>query len=638
MSGQVAQFVDWANTHWDKIHDMFTADDRNQYVVKGSIGRKGLSPTEWARKLRELGFQGNAKAVFDEIAGECRNDKEDRRQNARASHWKSRQARCTVFTESISLSQLTRFETRIAVVSSKMCPSHDSSALSRFTKSLIQQRGSLLRAWRLDLDIRGAGRVAFVDFAHACRRLGLASQARPIWSSLRQKEDSRPLEFSELAKEEGANLEAFAETLWSSLGFDLEKAWTTLDVKCQHWLSLEDFETGARKLGFQGDTRLLFRGLDTSGLGRVWHNEFDYLKVVTRVGPRKLQQSAGPVADLIQWTQRKLGGVRELITLLGLSGENQDISVGDLVVRLAALGFDGDALQAASQVARQDGGTTITAETLTTLFAANMASPPFGETQRSGSSPPGARARSKSGGGGGAKQVWDNGVSDITALNRTKPKGKKSYFSTPDRYSQEYCPPPRRLSTRSASTSSMATGRPAAMTARPTQKPCWNSGFGSPNNKPAWNDQVAIFSSVNSDRPPCRRQYFSEAKDKPVREAIKAKLEKSSSAKTFHEVSPRPGSGQGVAPLERFALFVSSRFGSPEAAFRRLDADGSGLLRHRDFNLQVQRAGYTENPNTVFLQLDHQKRGAISLRDFTAALQVGRGGWQAVEDDDLQTF
>jgi len=600
-------FVDWAAGHWEALHNLFMVEDRNQYVVKGAIGRKGLSPADWAHKLRELGFQGNARVVFEEIAGECRNEKEERRRAHTPMAAANRSARSSVFSETISLSQLNRFQTRVAAISARWAADRGSSAVSRFAKLLLHQRGSLLRAWRLDVDLRGAGRVAYLDFVHACRRLGVANQARPIWASLRHKEDSRPLEFAELASEEGSNLEAFAETLWNSMGFDLEKAWSFMDVNGQHWLSMEEFESGARKLGFEGNTRLLFRGLDTSGLGRVWHNEFDYLRLVTRVGPRKLQQTCGPVSDLIQWVQRRLGGVDELIALLGLTSANREIGIGDLVVRLAALGFEGDALQAASKAARHDGGTKISAETLSALFStAPMPSNSLNETMRSRGTP----SRKRQGlGTGTIKQVWNDGVDDMTALNRTKPKGKRHYFSVPERV-QDFCPPPRKANPHSASSPSLQ--------GRPTQKPCWNPGYGSPAKKPAWNDNVQIFSDINSDLPSCRRKYFSDTSDKPVREAMRTKLQRSQSARALREVSPKASS---PSPVELFARFAVSRFGSPEKAFRKLDVDGSGLLKHRDFNLQVQRAGFAENPNPVFQQLDRHRRGAVSLEEFVACLQ-----------------
>jgi len=73
-----------------------------------------------------------------------------------------------------------------------------------------------------------------------------------------------------------------------------------------------------------------------------------------------------------------------------------------------------------------------------------------------------------------------------------------------------------------------------------------------------------------------------------------------------------------VTPVERFVSFVLARFGSLEKAFRRLDVEGSGLLRHKDFIREVQQAGFPEKPEPIFSHIDRQKCGIVSLRDFLA--------------------
>jgi len=79
-----------------------------------------------------------------------------------------------------------------------------------------------------------------------------------------------------------------------------------------------------------------------------------------------------------------------------------------------------------------------------------------------------------------------------------------------------------------------------------------------------------------------------------------------------------------VTPVERFVSFVLARFGSLEKSFRRLDVEGSGLLRQKDFIREVQQAGFPEKPEPIFSHIDRQKRGIVSLRDFLA--------WQETAD------
>jgi len=601
LDADVLSFVDWATGHWELLRNFFTSEDKNQYIVKGAIGRRGLTCADWTRKLKALGFHGNAKSVFEEIAHEFKCDKEERRPERPlgASH----NVRNTVFVESISLSQLMRFETRVVEYTASLATTHDNSAVSRFVKLLQQQRGCVLRAWRLDLDKRGTGRVAFADFTQACRQLGVPNQARLIWNSLRSRDDSRPLEFADLGGEEAANLDALAETLWNTLGFDLEKAWLFMDMRGQQWLAVEEFEAGVRKLGFDGNARQLFRGLDTAGLGRVWRTEFDYIRLATRVPPRKLQQSSGAIADLIQWVQRELGGVEELLDALAIS-DNGEMTVGDLAVHLAALGFEGDALQAAARAARNEGaGTKITTASLRQLFACT----PANQQEQGKNIRIAAQRRWASQSVAPPRQNWDGAVRDLASLNLARPKGLRNYFSMPGRSEDSNRSPAQKKPQRS----------------RSTLKPCWNEENGGNGNKPHWNNEVFTATEVNGDVPASSRLYFSDVADKPVREAMK----RAQSARSLRETGPKQVTAGATAlrslpptmtPVERFVSFVLARFGSLEKAFRRLDVEGSGLLRQKDFIREVQQAGFMEKPEAIFSHIDRQKRGIFSLRDFLA--------------------
>eukprot|EP00419_Tripos_fusus_P025767 CAMPEP_0172727552 /NCGR_PEP_ID=MMETSP1074-20121228/91743_1 /TAXON_ID=2916 /ORGANISM="Ceratium fusus, Strain PA161109" /LENGTH=900 /DNA_ID=CAMNT_0013554715 /DNA_START=96 /DNA_END=2798 /DNA_ORIENTATION=+ len=639
LDSDVLQFVDWASQqhHWESMRDWFEAEDGNQYIVQGSYGRRGLTLPQWTHKVKSLGFGGNAKAVFDEILREAKTEQEENqrvqklklmgydehgnalfdkvweeskseqeeKQRARAAIAGGRGLRYTVFAESVSLFQFVRFQSRAEAYSAALSAADSNSAAGRFVKILQQHRGSILRAWRLDLDIRGSGKVAYVDFAHACRQLHVMSQARNIWSCLRSKDDPRSLEFSELGSVEAANLDAFAEVLWNALGLDLEKAWIFMDINSQCWLSLEDFEAGARKLGFDGNAKLLFKGLDSSGLGRMTRRDFEYLRLVTRVAPRKLQEHPGAIADLIQWVQRKLGGADELIGRLGLMGKNANISVGDLAVHLAALGFEGDALQAATRAARNDGGNHVTAESLRQLFSST---PPSQAILPMRTYPGLKNSASEQWNGNSARGAWNNGVCDLVAQNKTRPQGQRYYFSAPKRntgmgaedWENDVQTPPKVL-----------------QRSRTTEKPCWNPGIGSPFHKPMWNDSIFDYADVNKDLPASGRRYFSDSANRPVRQEMKGRVKGVQSARSLREATPRTGV-HGGSQVMNFLRFVLARFGSLEKAFRLLDVDRSGFLRQRDFIREVQGVGFTENPNPVFLALDKQKRGVISMREFLA--------------------
>lgn len=90
-----------------------------------------------------------------------------------------------------------------------------------FRGFLRQLRGSCLRAFRLDLDRRGAGRIAQMDFASACRRLGPNLQGGLIWRALHrgQGRPTDPLSFQDIDPEESENLEMLADAIRKTFGF-----------------------------------------------------------------------------------------------------------------------------------------------------------------------------------------------------------------------------------------------------------------------------------------------------------------------------------------------------------------------------------------------------------------------------------
>jgi len=375
LNPEIERFLNWACAKWHLIRDMFEKIHLlgafKHDIVQGTTTRRGLTLIQWEKGLRSLGFSGNAKAVFEEILGEPLDDEDDlrRRQDAIGIVAPTHH---TQIIQSLMLGHVVKYEARVKALSASLVAAHTSSAVSHLVKVLLERRGCLLRAWRLDLDIRGSGRVAFVDFTQACRRLrGLNAHARNIWSSLRPNDDPRPLEFSELGGNEAENLDAFVEVLWLSMGFNLERSWHFMDKRRQYWLSADDFREGVKKLGFWGNAQLLFQGLDSEGIGRITRSDFEYLRFVAQRTPRHLHDDdLDALADLVKWVQCELGGVDEFLCRLGRLGLMSDgITLADLTAQLSLLGFNGNALQAASCAARYCGGIYITLEYLRRLLS-----------------------------------------------------------------------------------------------------------------------------------------------------------------------------------------------------------------------------------------------------------------------------
>jgi len=524
----VVQFTDWVQSipnGWDQIHQIFLREDTNpaggSYMDNGNQGSRGIAKKRWVLLMKNKGYpnEEGTSAIFDEIVKEIRTDRKGKMGDVVDAPAEPL----------VTLAQFKRFERRVVSVNGTTSPRDDQSPASRFVRFLIRERGSSLRAWHLELDVRGTGRVALIDFTNACRKLGVANQGKLIWNNL-HSDKVTPLEFHELDPREAGNVEDFAETLWSTVGFDLAKAWLFLDTNNQNYLSLDEFRAGARKLGFEGDARLLFKGLDTSGLGRVSRKDFEYVGKVSRMGHKRLGgiNRQGAVTDLITWVQRELGGAHELIVKLGLGmGGSKSIVVGDLAARLTALGFEGDALQAASRAARLEGGTHVTADTLYGLLSGGKArlpdrlQVPGAKPRRSASASVASSRRSDRG-------VWCDGVDNIADHNMHRCKYTRGYFR-------------HNRTSGAADKSPQFDFRSASITSG--MSPQWVEETKVNQPRPAWNDNFDhIAQSSNEILSSHSRRYFSNPNEKPVREERRTLIQQRKVP-----VTPRPVADEDLA-------------------------------------------------------------------------------------------
>lgn len=248
------------------------------------------------------------------------------------------------------------------------------SELQRLQYVLRSRFGTVLRGFRAGLDVREVGRVRYSDLASACRTLGLVgNSAKQIWTALRPGSScssggapaAPPLELMDLDAAEASNLQAFVEALHDSSGFSVERAWRAMDTQSKGFLRLNDFVAAASALGFKGDAKPIFCGLDDSGAGRLNVESFGYLQ--------KVMRSLGSLHDLSSWTQREFGGATQLIERLELAGKTRSFSVPELAAGLTALNCPGDTLHLASLAARHEGGTHVTADALHALLSSHRA-------------------------------------------------------------------------------------------------------------------------------------------------------------------------------------------------------------------------------------------------------------------------
>lgn len=423
----VAEFVAWVERvphGWEDVHEIFTKESANpaggEHHGRGSRSLGGLSRKCWVRLLMNHRYPNEAglNTVFDEVAKEVRTDK------AKKAPITEMQEGRPVEQE-ITLPQLKRFERRAKSVNATLIPQDKNSPASRFLEHVKNKFGTTLLAWMTVIDKHKTGRVGYADFINGCRDMGMQAQGKLVWDNVKRDQVS-PLELHDLDPEEGKNLEEFAERMWDTVGMDLTKAWNNMDVHEQHVLAPDQFKAGAVAYGFEGDAKLLYRGLDGSRLGRLKQDEFKYILKVSRAAQRRFgagnQVPKGALSDLLSWCQREFGSVDEFTKKIGFP-EDTGITVVDLAARLTALGFESDSLECASKAAHKEGGTMVTKASLNNLLSRNKRTADNRTDQPP--KPPGSP------GGSNALQyrsLWNSGIDDISDQNRQRCKYDRGYF------------------------------------------------------------------------------------------------------------------------------------------------------------------------------------------------------------------
>jgi hypothetical protein len=254
------------------------------------------------------------------------------------------------------------------------------------------------------------------------------------------------LEFADLApQQEVRNLEDYAECLRYHFYFDLDAAWKHMDTSSQNFLMIEDFTRGAAWMNFEGDAKLLFRGLVSSLTKRITRKEFFYLKLVVQDKKRYLpeqSQLGDPISDFRVWASQRFRSPAELINALGLSeGNDANMRIKDMVAYLTALGYQGDARHVAVKAASTQPSSRgiITAASLYAALNDTQTSPAQDASSLNHS--PAARAtpgtakvsspagrRKEQTWSPSAKQVWDNSLDDISIKNSEKCQAHRVYF------------------------------------------------------------------------------------------------------------------------------------------------------------------------------------------------------------------
>lgn len=311
---------------------------RKSVVVGGSeTPLPVLGAADFTAGLSEAGFVGNAMTIFTAIIKERVGGG---RTNARAGG-------------TISVAQLRLFKRSRIVV------------LASFAEALRRRRGSVLRSWRLDVDLAGRGFATSEDLARMRKSLGV--EPAFSWDCL-QAEGGR-LEFGDVDLVDFRELVAFAEALMAHCGWDAEVAWELLDEEKKGYTTPARVSRVSEDTGFRGHARHLAEGLDISGQGRLWRDDFEYMWLLVlptwkqqrdplTTAPGRSAEShfavcgAEPSEEhLARWLAQNVG-FTGMQNFFKVKGKDRRWAPEHFARELERLGFDGDSAAASLAVAK----------------------------------------------------------------------------------------------------------------------------------------------------------------------------------------------------------------------------------------------------------------------------------------------
>eukprot|EP00929_Paragymnodinium_shiwhaense_P047734 TRINITY_DN24208_c0_g1_i1.p1 TRINITY_DN24208_c0_g1~~TRINITY_DN24208_c0_g1_i1.p1 ORF type:complete len:882 (-),score=214.39 TRINITY_DN24208_c0_g1_i1:230-2875(-) len=593
----VRQFAIWAamENRWSNYHQLFHQD--GPYYHLGVLERRAMSLDEFlnqSRWLKYKGTPGELRHVFREI------------QHQGLTMREQANRRLYGVTDYIYARQFTQFERKARVLVEShmhMEVHHPVAPVGRFVEHLKALGGTALRAWRLEIDRQGTGKVAYTDFVKACRALNLHTQGKAAIKSLRAPQRTDPLEFSEFAVEESQNIEKFSEALWAACGCNFDEAWAIFDADKQNFVTKQQFVHACHRLGFEGDARVVYKSLRSkSGIDRVSKDDFLYLRKISKVANARLPKSAHLVHHLVAWVHQTFpGGASDLVSKMGFSKQSS-MTVSDFAARLTGMGYKGDSLTIASRAARLNGGSTISVETLQNLLKG------------------------------------DAGVDRMLAMhNPVVVMGKHSWDKQgwdPHNYHgiKNSTMPGFSPQMRSQSTGSLS----ARANIRTSMIRTRHVNFKDPQGRPDWDGGLNDDSNHNMDKCAHMKVYFHDFLQRPIKDSLQRKIEQSRRKQDAMNAAGHRERAEKLRHLEAHMskgelVLVNLKAMLDEKRMRvgpwlqSLDSDGSGELDRPEIAEALDRLefGLTEaDLDDLMSIIDKDQGGSVSVKEISLALKA----------------
>lgn len=213
-----------------------------------------------------------------------------------------------------------------------------------FLRFCRERRGSGLRAWLLDLDMKGTNSVLYSDFIQNAMRVGLSlAESMLVWKAYRPSGKQTSLSFHEFDTLEWGNLNIFLELLWDHFNFDIDVVWSFLDKDGGGSVDVHEFCQSMQEIGFTGNAERIFYGLDSSGKGRMWKETMYYL---FKLQPESHTRSKDSplLKEFRAWVQENFDSAAVLCDKIGLVSAGSSFSIHTTAKKLEQLGFKGNCL------------------------------------------------------------------------------------------------------------------------------------------------------------------------------------------------------------------------------------------------------------------------------------------------------
>eukprot|EP00928_Gymnodinium_smaydae_P000945 TRINITY_DN10346_c1_g1_i1.p1 TRINITY_DN10346_c1_g1~~TRINITY_DN10346_c1_g1_i1.p1 ORF type:complete len:939 (+),score=197.90 TRINITY_DN10346_c1_g1_i1:221-3037(+) len=507
-----------------------------------------------------------------------------------------------------SLQQMRTFEFRAKRLMKQCSASVATQALVAALRGL---RGTAIAGWRHDVDRNQAGRVSKAVFQAAVSDLPeMKTQGPKTWRALRPRQaDQSPVCFAEVCPEEAALIDAFAEAVWKKHGFDMDRAWNDIDESRQNSLTFEEFESAARRVGYEGDVKTLFGGLANRTCNRLRKDDFAYVSKICGLAHDHLPRGAFMIHEFINWVQATFGCAEGFIAALGLTPERRVIGVADLKAHLVAMGFPGDALQIAARAARLEGGTFVSVLSLEHMLnKMQPANPPAARWTKGKSTSPDRRT------------AWDGHLIHGGLINKmmehTLAVRRKSII--------------RRGS--SSGVERLKKSRKSIIRKRwiPTEIP---------PEKPQWNEHIYPFpEAFQKSETPYKDGMLARAAEKERRLAEAAAEANRLHFLKFAEDERLDHLSMGEKVLVRIKIMLDESKRKYIDFLQKMDNDGSGDIDLDELEECLENMGFDlsdDDREDLFGLIDKDGSGAVTVKEMVQTMRKAAKKAGLDEEDDL---